>query len=204
MMKLYMVRHGRTAWNALGKVQGSADVPLGEEGIRLAAATGKALLDVPFDLCFTSPLIRARRTAELILSGRDVPIIPDSRLSEIDFGVLEGSRFRDETGRVQSPEMETFFEHPESFQRPEGGESIQDVIWRTGDFLTEKITDPDLFGKTILISTHGCALRALLQNIKPSPGDFWRGKVPPNCSISIAEAEGKKLRLLALDLVPAG
>ena len=55
-MKLYIVRHGETTWNALHKVQGSADIPLAEKGIQLAARTGQALKDVPFDICFTSPL----------------------------------------------------------------------------------------------------------------------------------------------------
>ena len=53
-MRLYIVRHGVTQWNALKKVQGSADIPLAEEGIRLAKATGEALKEVPFDLCFTT------------------------------------------------------------------------------------------------------------------------------------------------------
>ena len=52
-MKLYIVRHGETTWNALHKVQGSADIPLAEKGIQLAARTGQALKDVPFDICFT-------------------------------------------------------------------------------------------------------------------------------------------------------
>ena len=68
-MKLYIVRHGITEWNALQKVQGSVDIPLAEEGIRLARLTGEALKDVHFDLCFSSPLQRAKQTAELILGS---------------------------------------------------------------------------------------------------------------------------------------
>ena len=55
-MLLYVVRHGVTAWNRLRKVQGRADIPLAEEGVRLAKKTGEALQNVPFDLCFSSPL----------------------------------------------------------------------------------------------------------------------------------------------------
>ena len=75
-MVIYIIRHGVTEWNALKKVQGIADIPLAEEGILLARETGRALRDVPFDLCFTSPLSRARRTAELVLGERcaSVPI----------------------------------------------------------------------------------------------------------------------------------
>ena len=70
-MKLYILRHGKTEWNRLGKVQGCVDIPLAEEGISLAAKVGRALKEVPFDLCFTSPLTRTRQTAELVL-GEDV------------------------------------------------------------------------------------------------------------------------------------
>ena len=95
----------------LKKGQGAADIPLAEAGVRLAEATGKALKDVPFDICFTSPLKRARQTAELILGERKVPVIPDKRIQEIDFGVLEGTRFRDGDGKFISREMEIFFQH---------------------------------------------------------------------------------------------
>ena len=71
-MKLYVVRHGETVWNELHKVQGEADIPLAENGILLAEKTGEALKNVPFDLCFTSPLVRARKTAELILAKHPV------------------------------------------------------------------------------------------------------------------------------------
>ena len=61
-MLLYIVRHGLTPWNHLHKAQGSADIPLAQEGIDLARRTGEALMDVKFDICFTSPLTRARQT----------------------------------------------------------------------------------------------------------------------------------------------
>ena len=61
-MLIYIVRHGLTEWNKLKKLQGAADVPLAKEGILLAEKTGEALKDVKFDICFTSPLSRARQT----------------------------------------------------------------------------------------------------------------------------------------------
>ena len=78
-MKLYVVRHGETVWNKLHKVQGAADITLAPNGILLAEKTGEALKDVRFDLCFSSPLARARKTAELILDSQagEVPVIED-------------------------------------------------------------------------------------------------------------------------------
>lgn len=200
-MKLYIVRHGVTKWNALKKVQGSADIPLAEEGVRLARTVGEALKDVPFDLCFTSPLMRARQTAELILGARKVPVIPDPRIQEIDFGDLEGTRFKDDQGKVVSREMEIFFEDPVHFQRPRNGENIEDICKRTREFWEEKIHDPNLQDKTILITSHGCAVRALLRNVYTDKKDFWHGCVPPNCSVNLVEVKDQKARLVEEDKV---
>ena len=176
-MLLYIVRHGLTPWNHLHKAQGSADIPLAQEGIDLARRTGEALMDVKFDICFTSPLTRARQTARLVLGGRDIPVIPDKRIQEINFGVLEGHIMR--TG------------------------NIQDILDRTREFWLEKTSDPSLADKTILVSSHGCAVRALLQNLYKDPEHFWHGCVPPNCSINLVEVKDGKARFLEEDKVYA-
>lgn len=188
-MRLYIIRHGVTEWNALKKVQGAADIPLAPEGIRLAEKTGEALKNVPFDICFSSPLKRAAETARLALGERagSIPVILDKRIQEIDFGVLEGTRFKDEEGRILSGEMKVFFADPWSFRRPENGENISDILARTKAFWEEKIHDPSLRDKTVLIASHGCAVRALLQNVYRDPEHFWHGSVPPNCSVNIVD-----------------
>ena len=129
-MLIYVLRHGITQWNKLKKVQGAMDIPLAPEGIELAKRTGEALKDVPFDICFTSPLARARQTAHYVLGNRQIPVIEDKRIQEIDFGVLEGSRFKDEQGKIISHEMEIFFEEPQKFERPQNGENISDTHQR--------------------------------------------------------------------------
>ena len=202
-MLIYLIRHGVTQWNALKKVQGSADIPLAEEGILLARRTGEALKDVPFDICFTSPLSRARLTAELVLGSRvgKIPLIEDVRIQEIDFGELEGTRFKDENGRVMNAQMGIFFNDPEHFKRPAGGENIRDICERTRDFWLEKTTDPALADKTVLVASHGCAVRALLHNVYPKGTPFWNGCVPPNCSVNIVEVKNGQARFLAQDRV---
>ncbi|RHO90752.1 histidine phosphatase family protein [Ruminococcus sp. AF41-9] len=200
-MLLYVLRHGVTRWNKLKKVQGTMDIPLAPEGIELAEKTGKALRDVPFDICFTSPLTRARQTAQCVLGDREIPVIEDKRIQEIDFGVLEGTQFKDAQGKIVSREMEIFFEDPLNFKRPENGENISDILKRTREFWIEKTTDPALADKTVLVSSHGCAVRALLQNIYQDPAHFWHGCVPPNCSINLVEVKDGKIRLLEEDKV---
>lgn len=202
-MIFYIVRHGVTEWNALKKVQGSVDIPLAEEGIRLAEKTGEALKDIPFDICFSSPLTRARQTAELILGNRNIPVILDKRIQEIDFGVLEGTQFLDKNGTVTNEQMDIFFNHPMEFTRPENGENIEDICRRTREFWEEKIQDPSLQNSTILVTSHGCAVRALLKNVYENKDDFWHGRVPPNCGVNIVEVIDGNVRLVEEDKVYA-
>ena len=202
-MLIYIVRHGLTEWNKLKKLQGAADVPLAKEGIFLAEKTGEALKDVKFDICFTSPLSRARQTAECVLGDRNVPIIPDKRIQEINFGDLEGGCVRDAEGNYIDPQVETFFRDPVNFKRPKNGEDIFDVIARTKDFWEEKTSDPSLADKTVLVASHGCAVRALLQNIYHDPENFWHGCVPPNCCVNLVEVKNGKTVLLEEDKVYA-
>ena len=72
---------------------------------------------------------------------------------------------------------------------------------RTREFWVEKTTDPALADKTILVSSHGCAVRALLQNVYQDPEHFWHGCVPPNCSINLLEVKDGKARFLEEDKV---
>lgn len=202
-MLIYIVRHGLTEWNKLKKLQGAADVPLAKEGILLAEKKGEALKDVKFDICFTSPLSRARQTAECVLGDRNVPIIPDKRIQEINFGDLEGGCVRDAEGNYIDPQVEMFFRDPVNFKRPENGEDIFDVIARTKDFWEEKTSDPSLADKTVLVASHGCAVRALLQNIYHDPENFWHGCVPPNCCVNLVEVKNGKTVLLEEDKVYA-
>ena len=93
-MKLYIIRHGQTDWNRARRLQGRTDIPLNEWGRRVAELTREGLKDVAFDMAFTSPLIRAKETAEIILGDRNVPIIEDERIIEVNFGAYEGESFQ--------------------------------------------------------------------------------------------------------------
>ena len=185
-MKMYIIRHGQTPWNARKCLQGRSDVDLNENGIYLAELTGKALRDVTFDMAFTSPLIRAKHTAQCILAGREVPIIEDERLIEISFGIDEGCCYAEENRQVPQQGLENFFHAPQDYVAAPGGESLDDVEKRTRDFMEDICSRKELQDKTILVSTHGCALRGLLNSIRESNReDYWHGGVSKNCAVSI-------------------
>lgn len=83
-MKIILIRHGKTEWNTLNKAAGQVDIPLNEIGREQALETKEKLKDMPIDLIITSPLIRARQTAEIINEDRKLPIIVDNRAIERD------------------------------------------------------------------------------------------------------------------------
>ena len=195
-MLIYIIRHGETDLNVKGVLQGWVDEPLNESGMRLARITGKKMESVRFDGCFSSPLKRAAETARIVLeaSGNDLPIRYDDRLREISFGEAEGRR-RSTLGE----QGRRFFEEPFRYEPFPGGESIRQVCARTQSFLKELLLRDD--GKTYLLSTHGCALRAMLNYLYEDPSDFWHMHVPYNCAVSIVEGRNGQGRLVGDDVI---
>ena len=90
--RIYLIRHGETDWNAAARLMSRTDRPLNDVGEAQASALAAQLADLRWDRAFTSPLVRARRTAELVLAARgDAPALKrDDRLVEMDFGPYEG------------------------------------------------------------------------------------------------------------------
>ncbi len=195
-MKIYVLRHGETALNAKGVMQGWLNEPLNQNGRDLAVATGRAMRRIRFDACISSPLVRARETVEIILreSGNELPVSVDDRIREINFGDLEGKTFR-EMGEAG----ELFYTDPFRLTGFPNGETIRDLCKRTQAFLWELIEKDD--GKTYLIGTHGCAARAMLNFLYDDPSDFWQGRAPYNCSVNIVESHAGVPRLTAIDKV---
>lgn len=199
-MKLYIMRHGETDWNVEVRLQGCTDISLNENGIKLAEITGEALKDVKFDVAYSSPLGRAMETARLALNNSAIPIIPDERIQEISFGEWEGRRCGRQYNEIPVECMQYFFHDTAKYVAPPGGESFEEILARTGDFYEELIHKEEYENSNILISTHGAAVRALLQSVYRD-GDFWHGGVPKNCSVTIVELEHGKVVSVEPDLL---
>lgn len=196
-MILYMIRHGETDKNKGKLLQGRSDIPLNEYGRDLARITAQALRGVPFDIIFTSPLQRARETAEILRLERQIPIVVESRIQEISFGEYEGHCYGKENYDIPDPDFGYFFSAPEKYRPAPSGEPFEAVIRRTGEFLNELINNPEYKDKTILLSTHGCALKALLANITHcSLADFWGKGVYKNCGVAIVEIKDGEMKIL--------
>lgn len=200
-MKLYLVRHGETDWNKVRKLQGQVDIPLNEFGRELAKETKKGLADIPFAVCYTSPLKRAKETAELILEGRDVPIIEDKRIMEMAFGVYEGKCCSRE-GWELPDDFQKFFDDPAAYKAPEGGENFADLKRRLSSFLSELYEKEEYKDSNILITTHGAALAGILHVIREEPLEkYWGIGVQKNCAVSQVEVKNKVPRIISENVV---
>ena len=175
---LYIIRHGKTDWNAEYRLQGRTDIPLNEEGRQMASKAHDEYEDVHIDICYCSPLIRARETAEILLQGRNVPIVYDERLLEMAFGKFEG-----ESNLFSKPHLSIYklFKDPENYiPEEDGGESFDDLFKRTGDLLKEIMPAVEQ-GKDILIVGHGAMNSAIVSQIRNYPlKDFWKESIE-NC-----------------------
>lgn len=193
-MNLYILRHGRTAWNDAGRLQGRTDIPLNEEGRRSARAAGEELEPVPFSAAFTSPLLRAKETAELILRGRSTPLRCDEDLIELCYGAAEGM-----TEIGESPIFD-LFSRASSYVPPEGGESYDALLCRCRNFLQREILPFEGRYENVLIVSHGGTLRGLFDVMLGAQSDaLYRGRVQKNCGVNIVALTDGRFSLLRFD-----
>ncbi|MDO5538449.1 MAG: histidine phosphatase family protein [Eubacteriales bacterium] len=189
-MRIYILRHGETAWNKARLLQGRSDIELNEKGIQLAQETAEGMKDISFDIIFTSPLKRAKETARLVTGKRDIPMVEDDRIMEISFGEFEGKPWRKTEDFPGDENIYNFFNHPEQYVPVKGGESLQELAQRTADFMKDICTRDELQDKTVLVSTHGAATRGLLNSLRQwDLSDFWHGRVAPNCGVAIIDVK---------------
>jgi len=143
-MKLYLTRHGQTDWNQRRIIQGKTDIALNDIGREQARITRDALADVTFSCIYTSPLLRAVETAEIINEYHQVPIYKDDRIAERGFGKMEGASIEQvDFTRFWCVEDESLF--PDC-------ESTSGFYHRVHAFIDEKKEDGDA---TILVVAHG-------------------------------------------------
>jgi 2,3-bisphosphoglycerate-dependent phosphoglycerate mutase len=167
MPKLVIVRHGQSIWNLENKFTGWVDIDLSEAGIAEAKKAGEKLKSYKFDEAFTSDLMRAQKTLDLILeeTGQtNIPVEKDQALNERMYGDLQGlnkDECREKFGEDQVKIWRRSYETP-----PPGGESLKDTADRVLPYYKSRI-EPELKkGKDILISAHGNSLRALIMYLE--------------------------------------
>ena len=202
MIKLVLVRHGESLWNLENKFTGWTDVDLSPNGINEASLAGKLLKDngYTFDLAFTSVLIRANHTLDIILNemNLDIPINYSWRLNERHYGALQGlnkketaEKFGDEQVHiwrrsydVQPPALT---EDDERYQEMKGyyseyvphTECLKDTIERVIPYWESDIVPALKNNKKVIVVAHGNSLRGLIKHLDNiSDSDIMSLEIP--------------------------
>ncbi|HJM24186.1 MAG TPA: 2,3-bisphosphoglycerate-dependent phosphoglycerate mutase [Candidatus Thalassarchaeaceae archaeon] len=181
LAKLILIRHGQSVWNAENRFTGWTDVDLSEKGILEAEEAGQELSSQAIDVVHTSDLIRAQRTAEIVIlaneSTNETVTKTDWRLNERNYGSLQGLN-KAETAQEHGSEQVHIWRR--SFDvAPPGGESLEMTAERTIPYFEEEIL-PDLEkGMDVLVSAHGNSLRSIVMHIEEiSPEDIVSFEIP--------------------------
>ncbi len=191
MGKLILVRHGQTEMNAQSLYFGKLNPPLNDLGISQAYQAKEKLLDIDYDIIYSSPLERAKQTAE-ICNYLDKEIIFDSNLEEINFGIFEGLTFKQISEKYPN-EVKKMEEDWKSFNYVTG-ESPKEMFQRAISFL--KTLD---YTKSNLIVTHWGIINCIISYfISGSLDSYWKFKIQ-NASIVIFEGNFEFSYLTKLD-----
>jgi 2,3-bisphosphoglycerate-dependent phosphoglycerate mutase len=175
MSNLILIRHGQSVWNAANRFTGWTDVELSEVGVSEAEEAGHSLSSQRIDVVHTSDLIRAQRTAEIIMSLNEASegysTKYDWRLNERNYGSLQGLNKAETADKFGAEQVHIW---RRSFDvAPPDGESLEMTAERTIPYFEEEIL-PDLqAGKGVLVSAHGNSLRSIVMHIEEiSPEDI--------------------------------
>ena len=162
---LVLVRHGESEWNKKNLFTGWRDVDLTEKGIVEALAAGRVIKaqGVHFDIAYTSALIRAQRSLDLMLGElgqKNIPVIKDQALNERDYGDLSGLNKDDARAKWGAEQVHVWRRSYDV--APPGGESLKDTAARVLPYYIQEILPHVLRGNNVLIAAHGNSLRALI------------------------------------------
>lgn len=163
MMKLTLIRHGLTDWNVSGRFQGQTDMPLCEDGREQARALARYLEPLDAAEVWTSPLRRARETAEIAFPTEDIKV--DPRLMELHFGAFEGFTQVENEGHEQ---WAWWFDDPFGRRTP-GGESYADLRERVVAWYRELPAEGH-----IVAFTHSGSIQMLLSHVIGVERPRWR------------------------------
>lgn len=179
-MTLAFIRHGQTDWNARGLLQGSSDIPLNDTGRQQARSTETMLRNWQWDAVVSSPLARARETAQIVADGLGLTLGPAyDELAERDYGEHEGTNASEMMARY--PDRS----YP-------GAEPIDAMVERALRGLVR--IDADYPGKNVVVVAHGTIIKYTLIRLTGHPIEMV-----DNGSVSTIERDGDAWRVLAVN-----
>lgn len=178
-MRLYLVRHGQTAWNAEERAQGHTDIPLDATGVAQAQRLSQLFAPGDLDLVLTSDLQRSRHTAEAVASAVDAPLESTPLLRERTFGEWEGLPYKEvgiRFGKTASEAgLRSLYE-----ACPPGGESLQMAWDRVREVTLRLATMPE----NALVVSHGGVCALMLAQLIRGDLDTSRAFRFHNCAVT--------------------
>jgi broad specificity phosphatase PhoE len=179
-VRLYFVRHGETQFNVEKRVQGFCDSPLTDNGIAQAKSVGMGLSEIDFTAVYASESQRVVDTARHAIGHRNIPIMTDPRLKEMNFGVLE-SLYATDIPAQYGNILETLFSLNDLNMSAPEGESYLQLFSRTNAAIMEIVQRHKDDGGNILVFSHGVTIGNYLMQLTKM------NKYPhhENCSISV-------------------
>ena len=163
--KLYLIRHGQSTYNLENRFTGWKDVDLTNLGVSQAKEASKLLDGHHFDLAFTSNLMRAQKTLDIILDelNMNLDITKNEALNERDYGDLVSQNKEEAAEKFGKDQVQIWrrsFDTP-----PPGGESLKMTLERTLPYFNSVIKPHLIDGKNIILSAHGNSIRSIIMEL---------------------------------------
>jgi broad specificity phosphatase PhoE len=192
-----LMRHGETAWNREGRVMGQSPVELDAGGRAQVEAAVPFARTIKPEIIVTSPLLRARQSAEIIAQGLGgIEVVEDSGLEEVRYGRWQGMVYED---LLKDSDYERYREHPLTTPTP-GGETIGQVQQRGVDAILRSIRNH--LGKRLLFVSHGDIIRTVLCHFMGLElGHFRRIRID-NATFSAVQVVNDFAEVKFLNLLP--
>ncbi len=192
--RLLLIRHGRSTWNAAGRIQGQADPPLDDVGQEQARRLAERLLEDQPAILYASPLQRARETAELIGNKLNMSIVTDARLKEYDVGDIAGLTWEQVT--EQYPDLAHQWEEGTDDLEFPNAEASDGFRTRVSTAFDEIIAQHP--NETVSVISHGGVIGAYLNHLIGVPSRFSPFHFS-NSSLSIVEIHTTRPRIMLLN-----
>jgi len=179
-VRLLLIRHGETQWNAQARIQGHRDIALSERGLRQAQILARFLSAAAIDAVHASDLVRASQTAQPLASVLGLPLRLDARLRERGFGLFEGSTYAE--AEANWPNEYAIWRRRDPAHALPGGESYLAARARVLQCLEEIVHSHA--GQTVAVVTHGGVLDIVYRAAYGIAWETPRSHLLPNASIN--------------------
>jgi phosphoserine phosphatase len=195
MRTLHLIRHGETNWNRERRAQGQQESVLTDTGREQARQLREALSDTPVQAVYVSSSRRARETAEIVFSQREVSMEYCDLLREISMGPWEGQLYAD-IQKNDPQRYHAFWNQPDAFLLS-GAETFADIQRRALSRLEKILAETD--AEHIAIVSHGVWIKSLLCAIEGRElADLWQPPAMHNCARSTIQIQRDGSRRIIL------